>query len=160
MNTAVNFNNLIISGKNSANLLIPLSFTLLFGCTESKPDKNDALKIFEKSFNQQLLSSGVVLIDSIEKTNGQDSNQNGTPTYKLYFTAKYSFPKGFNPQCSPDEKQKLHAKQVQDGTWTIGGPAECANVEYRDVGEIVTYEGFFLFEKTDNGWRGPDKEVY
>jgi hypothetical protein len=144
----------------SKKVQISLFALLLASCGDGTPDEVDATNVFKNQFNSILIQTGQVNVDQLKKTNGQSSVVLGVEVYALFYEAAYSFPEGFNLQCSPEKVQELQRKQMKNNTWSIGGPAECQGKEYRSVGEVVETSGKFMFEKTEKGWRGPDGNYY
>lgn len=98
-------------------------------------------------------------IESFKKTNGQDVEMMGRKGYLMDVEAVVVFPQGLNAVCLDKEYGASTYYQKMRNS------LDCANLKRGGglivgVGERVTVRRQMAFEKTEQGWRGPDGRLY
>jgi hypothetical protein len=66
--------------------------------------------------------------------------------YTLEYESEIEYPKGLNTECI-SEKGHLNS-------WS------CIRAKTAKIGEKITKTDKISFTRTENGWRGPDKNIY
>jgi hypothetical protein len=100
---------------------------LLTGCTFA-PSDNEARKVFEHAYEQNI-ADGIIEIISFERISGKANEIVNTDEYQFYYRAVIKYPKGYTHQAFKTGPDRI-------------------------PGEVETKEGVMLFTKTSNGWVG------
>ena len=115
------------------------------------PSESNARSVFE-SQNSEGLKTGVLVINSFSKTNGQKTELMGTEAYNVEFKANVAYPNGVISECAVEKWPSNIYSQCFD--------ARVRGVVPKKVGEKEVITGEILFEKTEKGWKGEDGKIY
>jgi len=132
------------------NITIAVSLLTAFltGCFgNSSPTESDARSVLENQFGKRL-QDGTIRINSFKKVNGLSREIAGTKVYTLEYEAEIEYPNGQNAECA--EGGRLYRKMA---CWA-------SSMKPIKVGEIIKNNKEIVFTLTENGWRGPDKNIY
>lgn len=129
----------------------PLFFVILLvvynlACAPSLPSQSDAQRVLQNIAQKKM--AGIYSVRRVTKTNATATEGK----YVLEFEAEI-------------ECQKVNAlPPPRPGEFRGGGLLSQGipelNVTCSNVGEIQHFKGQMTFQKTENGWRGEDGEVY
>jgi hypothetical protein len=118
---------------------------VVVSCSGGVPSESDARDVFASQY-QEKIDQGLVQVDSFSKVNAQQGEMFGVKFYKVEYQATISWPKGLNTQCLGNDR-------------TFKG-WDCWMAKTRNVGQAENLTGEIGFEKTENGWKGENGNVY
>lgn len=123
-------------------------FTILAGCSGGLSDiPSDAMaKEVVEGKNAEAIKTGMLQIESFEKTNGLKRVEAGVEQYVLEYKAVFHYPKGFMPECIDESRFNPTCFQVRLGYGI--GPSP-----FKNPGARETVSGKIQFEKAERGWR-------
>jgi hypothetical protein len=132
-----------------AFLLALLCALLATGCSGGGPSQGggpsegDGRAAFEAHLRNAVGNAGFA-IDSFEKTNGQRFEESGAPAYRLFYTARVTFPRGYRPECAGNSGgfRGFDCSMAA----SRGGPRP------REAGAVAVYSGQVVFQETERGW--------
>lgn len=121
------------------------ALTLLLSACSATPTESDAKQAVSQRMQNEVGSTPFEIV-SFTKTDGQQAEIQGVPTYTYMYSAKVSFPQGYRSEC------------VQQGNSFAGfdcalGFANPMAMRPQPKGAVVDYSGSVAFQKTENGWR-------
>lgn len=129
------------TGKGPLWALCLLTLTcVLTGCGRAVSESG-ARTAYEKSI--KATAKGAVRVVSFRKINARRSEKSGRKYYEVEYEAELEFVEDFPPKES--------APSLFSGF--VMGPKG-------KKGEVKKASGWLPFEETENGWRGPDGNVY
>lgn len=120
------------------------SFLTLAGCSLGSgdvPTESAARQFYETNF-KELVTPGILKIESFKKTNGIKREELGSQIYELEYQAELSFPNGWLPQCVDNTHYDAGCYMAR----LQGAKPKKASSKESDTGKVI-------FEKTENGWR-------
>ena len=130
----------------SISTIIAMFAVLLTGCFgDSPPTESDARSVFENQLGKKF-KDGTIKINSFKKINGLSREASGIKIYTLEYEAEIEYPNGLNTQCI--------SKNGKFMGW------DCWRVETAEVGKKIKKNDEISFTMTENGWKGPDKNIY
>ncbi len=125
-----------------AAALVVLAATVLASCN-SKPSQDQAKAVFT-SYLTTAVKGAPFNIDSFQKTNGQDSEIEGTKVYIFYYSATISFPEGYRSECISTNGQFTGLDcMLQTG---VMGPPPIPK------GARLNYTGTIRYQNSEKGW--------
>ncbi|MCA1773828.1 MAG: hypothetical protein LC677_14970 [Halomonas sp.] len=122
--------------------MLMLGNLLLIGCS-ARPSESDARSVYENQLGN-LLKDGTVKIKSFKKVNGYTM---GETFYSLEFEAETEFLKDYPSKCWTNGRW----------FWQCGPQMNTRNANPKG---IIKVQEEIRFRKTENGWKGPDGNVY
>lgn len=108
---------------------------------DGMPSEAMARQFYEKE-NDELVSKGILQIESFSKSNAVKRSDDGVELYVLEYQAGLVFPKGLMPECVDTSHFDPQCFMAQNQ----GVPFQKVGARKNDKGEIA-------FEKAENGWR-------
>lgn len=128
-------------------LLLLFFAIVLFGCS-SNPSQDDGLSVAVNVIRKSNSENYIRLI-SFKKLNGSELEINGQKVYKMDFDAEVEVINN----CEYNDRFYARAPQPR-------APLQFYWEPTKQPGYKSKFNDVIVFQKTENGWLGPDGEVY
>jgi hypothetical protein len=129
------------------SLIFAVLFTWLLAACSGSPSESEARAVFEGRLRTAVNNADVV-VNSFEKSNGQEFEAEGVPSYRFFYTARVTLPQGYRTDCVGTNGALLGSR--------------CANPDARGrllpkaAGATTFFSGVVTFQKTERGWFASD----
>jgi len=130
----------VVVGAAAVIVLCVVIFLLFNRALTNYPTESAARTVFENQ-RREKINSGFIEILGFKKVDGQRRELHGVTFYTVEYQAEIKYPKG--SKCTVQEY--------------LFGNVGCAEMQ---PGEIGNLRGEITFERTENGWKGPDGKIY
>jgi hypothetical protein len=146
--------------KFSTLLALGAAMTLS-ACLPADPTEAQARQIFENLLKGRFDKPGKVLAFKQTMTERLEMHATGEKGYEIFFNGTVEFPEGANLECKPDEAGKFK-EGCSPSKHFVTAPRQSdpKGKQYVAPGETVLFDEEYRFYQAENGWRGPDNNIY